>query len=189
MNSGRLLCAAAFGLLAFVTESLAQQQVPTPSDQPARINDYVFPAEFEGARRLSVREYEKEHPGLGYSVGYERGGVTATIYIYDAGRKAIPDNPDDAVIMAELRSSTIEAMQFRKNAEMKKGFALVDDQKRRRLVCVLITDYGNSDGTVCVGGAKNKFIKFRTTAPAKPDAPAEAVAFIRPWIKFFWPSS
>jgi hypothetical protein len=187
MNSGRLLCAAAFGLLAFVAESLAQQQVPVSPDQPARVYDYVFPVEYEGAKRLSVRGYDD--PSLGYSVGYERGGVTATIYIYDAGRKAIPDNPDDAVIMAELRSSTIEAMQFRKNAEMKKGFALVDDQKRRRLVCVLITDYGNSDGTVCVGGAKNKFIKFRTTAPAKPDAPAEAVAFIRPWIKFFWPSS
>jgi hypothetical protein len=175
------------GLIAGAAPSLAQQQVPVPPDQPARVYDYVFPVEFEGAKRLSVRGYDD--PGLGYSVGYQRGAVTVTIYIYDAGQKAIPDNPDDAVVMAELRSSTIEAMQFRKNAEMKKGFALADDRKLRRLVCVLITDYSNMEGTVCVGGAKNKFIKFRTSAPAKPDALAESAAFIRTWMKFFWPPS
>jgi hypothetical protein len=185
MTIWRLVGAAA--LIAAVTPSLAQQQIPVPPDQPARVYDYVFPVEFEGAKRLSVRGYSD--PGLGYSAGYQRGAVIMTIYIYDNGQKTIADDPDDAVVKEEFQSSTQEAVQFRKNAEVKKGFALADDGKRRRLNCVWLTYDGNIDGTLCLGGAKNKFIKFRTSAPARPDAVAESAAFIRTWMKFFWPST
>jgi hypothetical protein len=174
-------------IAAAATPGLAQQQVPVSPDQPARVYDYVFPVEFEGAKRLSVRGYDD--PGLGYSVGYQRGDVTMTIYIYDAGQKKISDDPDDAVVKAELQSSMRDAVQFRKSAEVKKGFALVDDNRRRRLNCVWLTYDGNTDGTLCLGGAKNKFIKFRTSAPAKPDGLAESAAFIRTWMNFFWPPS
>jgi hypothetical protein len=185
MTIWRLVGAVA--LIAAVTPSLAQQKVPVAPDQPARVYDYVFPVEYEGAKRLSVRGYDD--PGLGYSVGYQRGDVTTTIYIYDAGQKKISDDPDDAVVKAELQSSMRDAVQFRKSAEVKKGFALVDDSGRRRLNCVWLTYDGNTDGTLCLGGAKNKFIKFRASAPARPDAPAESAAFIRTWINLFWPPS
>jgi len=183
----RLACVVT--LVAAFTPSLAQEQLLVPPDQPVHVYDYSFPAEFGGAKRLSVREFEKAHPGLGYSVGYQHGAVVATIYIYDAGQKGIADDPDDAVVKAELQSSMREAVQFRKNVEVKKGFALVDDSKRRRLNCVWLTYDGNIDGTLCLGGAKSKFIKFRTSTPENPNSFAASVAFIRSWLPFFWPST
>jgi hypothetical protein len=193
MMISRLVCATV--LIAAFTPSLAQQQVPGSPDQPARVYDYIFPVEFDGAKRLSVRGYD--NPGLGYSVGYQKGPIIMTIYIYDLGRKDIPDDPDTDVVIDELRDSVKEAMQVRKNAEVKKAFSLPDAQKVTRLNCVWLTYEGNVDGTVegnvdgtvCLGTAKSRFIKFRTSAPETPRSLGYSIFFVRSWLPFFWPSS
>jgi hypothetical protein len=190
MMSWRLLCAAVLGVVVgvgVIAEVAAQQQVPVSPDQPARVYDYVFPAEFDRAKRLSVRGYDD--PGLGYSVGYQRGPVTMTIYIYDLGRKSIPNNADDPIVVGELTSSIKEAVQVRKNVELKKSFALPDARKVTRLNCAWLSYEGNVEGGVCLGAAKSKFIKFRTSAPENPDSLAVGVFFVRSWLPFFWPPS
>jgi hypothetical protein len=173
-----------FGLIAGVVPGLAQQRIPVSPDQPAQVYDYIFPVEFEGAKRLSVHGYD--NPGLGYSVGYGRGDLTATIYIYDGGQKSIPDNPDDAVVLAELRASLREAMEFSK-AKLGVTFSLPDQSKVRRMNCAWLTFSAVSGGTLCVGGANGKFVKFRISAPETKDGVRESVLFMLGWIPTFWP--
>ncbi len=181
------------GAVAILSATLgfayAQAPMQIPADQPARIGAFVFPIEFAGARRTSVREYEKSNPGLGHSVGYQLGPITTTIYVYDLGEKTIPDDPDDDRILAELRSSLKEVIQFRKNAEVKKGFSLPDEKMTSRLNCAWLTFDSKMDGTICIGSAKNKFIKFRTSAPETQRSLGESILFVRRWLPFFWPAS
>lgn len=178
----RFVCAVAF--IAGVTPSLAQREVPVSPDPPARVYDYVFPMEFDGAKRLSIRGYDD--PALGYSVGYQRGAVTATIYIYDSGVKAIPDNPDAAMVMAEFRASIRDVVELRK-ARLHQGFVLPDARKVERLNCAWLTYSADAGGMLCLGAAKGKFIKFRTSAPETQDGVRESALFVMGWMPIFWP--
>jgi hypothetical protein len=176
---------ALFVIVAQILNAQAPAEVPVPQDQPAHIGEFLFPPVHEGARRLTVRAYDP--PALGHSVGYRKGEVTATIYVYDAGKKAVPDDPDNPVVFSELRSTTVETMGFWKNAEIEKGFSLVDDRKRKRMNCVWFTYAGPAGGVICLGGAKNKFIKFRSSTRRTPSSFRDSAEFAKSWIKVFWP--
>jgi hypothetical protein len=165
----------------------AQQLLNLPDDQPAHIGGFVFPPEFEGATRLSVRGYA--NPALGSSVGYQKGKTTTTIYVYDSGVKAIPDDPDHIVIMTEFRAAMDEALRFRQGARVQDGFFVFDDSKQKRLNCAWLHYDGSVGGAVCLGGAKNNFIKFRTSAPDGAGSQSESADFIRSWLPAFWPAS
>jgi hypothetical protein len=171
------------GLIATATQSVAQQLVPVPPDQPARVYDFVFPIEFKGAKRLSVRSYGD--PGLGYSVGYRHGPIVLTIYIYDRGRKSIPNDPDDPIMARELMSS----IKGDANAEIKDTFAVSDERKVTRMYCVWLRLENNIESGTCLGAAKNKFIKLVASARPDPSAHNIGVFAIRGWLPFFWPPS
>jgi hypothetical protein len=172
------------GLIATATQSVAQQLVPVPPDQPARVYGYVFPVEYEGAKRLSVRRYGD--PRLGYSVGYRHGPIALTIYIYDQGRKSIPGDPDDPIIARELMSS----IKGDAKAEIKDAFPVSDERKITRVYCVwLLRHENNIESGICLGAAKNKFIKLVASARPDPDAFNIGVFAIRGWLPFFWPPS
>jgi hypothetical protein len=64
-----------------------------PADETVAFHGLNFPASIAGAERVSVREYEKDNPGLGYSVGYRQPDAVTTVYIYDLKARNIPDDP------------------------------------------------------------------------------------------------
>jgi tetratricopeptide (TPR) repeat protein len=54
----------------------------------------IFPEQLAGLKMISVTDYEKEKPGLGISIGYGDSSGTATIYLYNLGIKAVPEDID-----------------------------------------------------------------------------------------------
>jgi hypothetical protein len=58
----------------------------------------TFPERLGTLEKGQVTDFEKDHPGLGVSVGYHGPGITVTLYIYTMGLEAVPE---------DLKSSTI----------------------------------------------------------------------------------
>src|SRR5262245_22706350 len=98
---GRMLLSA-LALVALHTAAPAQLAPP----QPVTLPGLTFPAIVAGAERFSLREYEKENPGLGYSVGYRRPDAVATVYVYDLKQRDIPDDPSAPAIKQQLAAAT-----------------------------------------------------------------------------------
>jgi hypothetical protein len=90
-----------FALAPAALQSVALAQVP--ADETVTLHGLTFPPVIAGADRFSLREYEKENPGLGYSVGYRLPDAVATVYIYDLKQREIPDDPAAPAIKAPSR--------------------------------------------------------------------------------------
>jgi hypothetical protein len=58
----------------------------------------VFPDRLASLKKGEVKNFEKERPGLGISVGYNAPGIAMTIFVYDYGIKDIPRSIDDPAI-------------------------------------------------------------------------------------------
>ena len=93
-----LLALAVGGLPAFA-------RAQAPAEETVAFHGLTFPASIAGAERFSVREYEKDNPGLGYSVGYRQPGAVSTVYIYDLKARSIPDDPSAPAIKAEFEAA------------------------------------------------------------------------------------
>jgi hypothetical protein len=169
------------------------------ADETVTFYGLTFPPEIAGAARISVRDYESENPGLGYSVGYRRGATVSTVYIYDTGRPSIPDRAQAQLVAAELQAAKEEIAAVQKQGgytkvEPREDFTIADRQRRVRLSCagflvVRANQPGEQDSFVCVGAANNKFLKFRITTPRDPGLRAQAQKFLGAWIDRLWPSS
>jgi hypothetical protein len=57
----------------------------------------IFPDQLAGMDKGKITNYEKEHPGLGVSIGYYAPGITFTIYLYDMGMKTVPSDLESPV--------------------------------------------------------------------------------------------
>ena len=51
-----------------------------------------FPDTIAGMMKGNVTDFEKKHPGLGVSIGYNGPGITVTIYLYNLGLKSISND-------------------------------------------------------------------------------------------------
>jgi hypothetical protein len=170
----------------------------TSPDDRVSLHGLSFPAEVGGAQRISVRDYEKTHPGLGYSVGYRLGTMVGTVYVYDLGQTAIPESPRAPMIAAQLREAVEDINEVQRRGGYTKvlpieEFAVEDGRQRPRLVCesfvVTRADQAEDRDTfVCLGGANNKFVKFRITRPREPGSKLEARKFLNAWIALLWPA-
>jgi hypothetical protein len=58
----------------------------------------VFPERLASMKKGEVRDYGKNNPALGISVGYNSPGIALTIFVYDYGIKEFPAGPDDPVM-------------------------------------------------------------------------------------------
>jgi hypothetical protein len=177
-------------LVLAVLQSAAPAQVP-PNDA-VTLHGLTFPPTISGADRFSLREYEKEHPGLGYSVGYRWPDAVATVYIYDLKQRDIPDNPSAAPIKAQFASASADIFRTQqqgvyRNVEALGDFSMADAHGRTRLQCgafKLTRTEGELASYLCVGGWNNKFVKFRITG--QPEA--EVKQFLQAWVDRLWPN-
>jgi hypothetical protein len=66
------------------------------------VSGLAFPFEIGWLHFDSALDYESRSPGLGYSLLYGAPGIKATLYVYDLGLAAIPDDVADSVVRDEF---------------------------------------------------------------------------------------
>jgi hypothetical protein len=192
----RLVASMAFaGLLAFGAMSGAWAQAP---NEPVTYYGLTFPVEIGGARRISVRDYETTHPGLGYSAGYQLRNITHTVYIYDSGVSRIPDDLRSPVVTQQLAQAHMDIVRARPagSVEDTGHFTIVDRAQRPRLTCDAVTIKNGfngdtpgappADSYVCVGIVNGKFFKVRTSMLHRPDAEEVTRSFLGSWVDSIW---
>jgi hypothetical protein len=188
-------------LLALVPVlAAAHAQVPPNLQSPNEPVTYLgltFPPELGGAPRISVRAYEPNNPGLGYSAGYRHGEATSTVYIYDNRVASIPDDLKSAVVRGQFDQAKADigrVPQTGISVKEKITFTIQDSSKRARLVCsaYVLTrqpDLSAFDSFVCLGVFKGKFLKVRTTMPQSANSELEVRRFVGLWVDRLWSPS
>lgn len=178
----------------------AYAQVPAPMRVPNESLSYfglTFPTEVGGAQRISVRDYESDNPGLGYSAGYRHGEATSTVYIYDNRLPSIPDDLKSAVLRSQFEEAKADigrVPQLNASIKGKNAFSIQDKSKRDRLICQAYAMIRRPvsiavDTFVCLGVFKGKFLKVRTTMPQTANAESEVRRFIGLWVDQLWSPS
>lgn len=72
----------------------------------------VFPDRLASMKKGEVRDFEKDNPGLGVSVGYDAPGIALTIFIYDYRIKEFPANPDDPAMKKHFDQVLSDVMKM-----------------------------------------------------------------------------
>jgi hypothetical protein len=187
---GRMLLAV---LVLAALQSVALAQVA--ATEAVTLHGLTFPPLVAGAERFSLREYEKENPGLGYSVGYRQPDAVATVYIYDLKQRDIPDDPSAPAIKAQFAAASADVFRTQQQGvylkvESRGEFSMADASGRTRLLCAafwLTRAGGELASYLCVGGWNNKFVKFRITG--QQQSQPEAQRFLQAWVELVWPLS
>jgi hypothetical protein len=180
-------CIAGALALAAADAALAQGQVVH--------HGLSFPERVAGFARGRSHDFEKTHPGLGYSVKYTGGKWFSDIYIYDMRRTSIPDDPKSAVVRAQFEQAEGDIFAQQKagryqNVSLRSRFAIADAKRRERMACgafTLTRDKNTLDSYLCVTSWRNKFVKFRMSVPVQKTNDARAREFLNAWTRLLWP--
>jgi len=153
--------------------------------EPLTVSGFAFPDRVGDFARAAMQDYEKKQPGLGQGVAYTRGPWLANVYVYDMRRASIPDDPASDVLKSQFAQAQDDIFTSRRQGrwlavELKRTF-MYPESGTPRLNCadfkLRTRENADVDSTLCVGGAKNKFLKFRVTGPAGADG-GETLRFI-----------
>jgi hypothetical protein len=162
--------------------------------EPITVSGIRFPDGVGSFARGSVQDFEKSHPGLGQSIAYAAGPLRANIYVYDLRRSSIPDSPASEIIKTQFEQAKGDVFRARQQGawqkvQLKRSFNL-PESGTPRFICALFTLVNKQDvtldSTLCVAGARNKFVKFRVTGP--PGDP-EPPRFIEAFAALLWPGA
>lgn len=132
----------------------------------------LFRDKIHGFTKTQVVDHEKNSPGYGVGVGYKKGNIAATIYIYRMGHKFIPDNIDSDVVLSQLNNDIREIISA-KNAGYydlvnieKKDYIYLDHDKKQKAHRVLFSiSYENREllSYLYLTVYKKHFFKIRYT--------------------------
>jgi hypothetical protein len=163
-------------LLAFVVSAAAE---------PLTLSGFAFPDRVGAFVRAAVQDYEKKQPGLGQGIAYTSGPWLANVYVYDMRRTSIPDDPASDVLKSQFAQAQDDIFTSRRQGrwltvELKRTF-MYPESGTPRLNCadfkLRTRENADVDSLLCVGAARNKFMKFRVTGPAGA-SDGEALRFI-----------
>jgi hypothetical protein len=181
---------AAWALVALaLLGSLAQAQAPTA---PVTVAGLTFPLEVAGARIAASQDYESQHPGFGHAVRYTRQNWIIDIDLYDMRRRVIAEGPSSPPVREQLEHAAGEIIRTFNRTERTASYVINDARGRARLQCASFV-YRRSDrpgdftSLLCVTGWKNKFVRFRMSAPRQGSTEADAKAVLEAWIEILWP--
>jgi hypothetical protein len=190
MSKGFHTSRAAWALVALaLLGSLAQAQAPTA---PVTVAGLTFPLEVAGARIAASQDYESQHPGFGHTVRYTRQNWIIDIDLYDMRRRVIAEGPNSPPVREQLEHAAGEVIRTFNRTERTAGYVINDARGRARLQCASFV-YRRSDrpgdftSLLCVTGWKNKFVRFRMSAPRQGSSEADAKAVLEAWIEILWP--
>lgn len=163
--------------------------------EPVTMHGLAFPDTVGGYARGDTRDYESQHPGVGYSAAYRGNPWTATVFIYDLRMTSIPDDPLAPPIREQVQQASAEvhravtAGAYEKATN--KGTYNLPDAGRARFQCAdfeLVRDGGRQlDSLLCITTWRGKFIKFRVSGPKQSNGTADARRFVEAWSKVLWP--
>jgi hypothetical protein len=190
---------AIVSLLIFPTAAAAQAQAPLPpkSGEAPVLYGLQFPDMIAGFQRGNVKDYETEHPGLGYSAKYSSYGWSIDVYIYDDGFKDIPDSLSSERVTTQFAQARndIYAMQQSRKGKVEDGetFQINSPAKVPRFTCgsYRIVDANGRliDSFLCLTAWKGKFVKYRLSTLQNKDSTAIAKRFVGEWEDQLWPNS
>ncbi len=158
----------------------------------------TFPDRIADAQIGPTRDFETEHPGLGYGVRYQKPGWAIDIFIYDLGRTSIPADVGSDVLKAQLEQAQGDVFEQQRRGvysqvKVTGSHTIKDKGGRDRFLCddfsYVRQPEGSVDSFLCVTGWNNKFVKFRLTTRHAARSAAEARRFIEGWLEVLWPSA
>ena len=157
------------------TEKVEKTEKTIDGLAPVTLKDLIveFP-EVEGWERSEIQKYPTEE--LGFSINYEsKQGGRVTIYVYNGGKKNIPDGSSDKIIKDELMNAKNEIrrtadMGYYENLKELKNETVTlggESGKVKALRTLYNFSAGNTDLTseIYIFGHQNRFIKIRATRP------------------------
>jgi hypothetical protein len=155
---------------------------------------FDFPLQLGEATRFSIHDYQTVHPGLGYGAGYRHSGAISTVFSYDGNAGSpIADDLNSGPVAAQMAEAQSDIRQLQSsgtNIEDRGTFKIADSHGQPRLNCagysVKPADAEPKDTYLCLGVAKGKFFKVRTTMPQSPNSEAELRKFIGAWESEIW---
>jgi hypothetical protein len=177
----RILCAALIAAAA------------PASAEPLQWQGLSFPDRVAGFERGESTNLEPRHPGFGQATQYRSPGWSATVYIYDSGRKDIPNDPSAPPISEQMRQARDEVQKLAARGYYES--ATLQDEYRipakgpARFQCgdMTISNKGQTVASlVCVTSWRGRFIKFRVSGPPR-DGTAEGRRFVEAWTRILWP--
>jgi len=132
-----------------------------------------FPDHLAGMDRGKIADFEKDHPGLGISVGYNGPRIIATIYLYTMGMTSIPDDTDSPAFVAHFRQTAEDIFQAGRQGlwnDVKKtseeALFIGPSQTGRKALCYSFSYSPNKDdllSKLCLFTYRNHFVKIRFT--------------------------
>jgi hypothetical protein len=156
----------------------------------------TFPERVADATIGSTRDFETEHPGLGYGVKYEKPGWSIDVFVYDLRRPSIPDDVGSEMVKAQVKQAEGDVFEQEKRGAYKQvkvtgSYVINDSSGRGRFLCEDFSYVREPEGAVdsflCVTGWHNKFVKYRLTTRPSPRSSAESRRFVEAWLKILWP--
>ena len=149
----------------------------TTSDQPptgrfsreAFQYAFSFPDRFFFIPKGSVTDFEKDQPGLGYSVGYSDIGVTLTFYVYDMGETNIPEGTDSGIVQDAFMNAAYEILGaasagYYELVSIEDGIVIdIGDYPFWFTQADLIMEGRHKDSYIYVTGFNGKILKLRMT--------------------------
>jgi hypothetical protein len=180
-----LLRLAVFYLLLLPAAAVAETVTVKGIGFPDQVGDFT---------RGNGRDYEKTHPGLGYSFAYRREPWTATVYVYDQ-RRAIPDDLGSEIVKREFAAAARDVLEgpklgISRKAELVGNFTL-PERDAPRFTCanftVVTRESVDVTSLLCITSSKGKFVKFRVTGAGAD--PGDALRFIEAWTPMLAPGT
>jgi hypothetical protein len=162
------------------------------ADEGRTFHGLTFPEAIDGTVYRGALDNETERPGLGYTVGYSRPGLEATVHIYDRGLSVIPNDIGSKPLLDEFERAKAEVLLAYANAEPDRQFDIrrADGQTMWCATCTIpsrVHDADRDDSFLAVTAWNDKFVKFRVTANQTDTSELDVQRFVAAWASVLWP--
>jgi len=155
-----------------------------------------FPDSVAGFPRGDVKDFEKDHPGLGYGVKYNKDNTwIVDVFIYDDDLKDLPDSLSADVVVKQFEQARGDIYTSQKNnngtVQDKGRFAITGPDKKPRFSCgaylIETSNHKKIDSFLCLTVWHGKFVKYRLSTLSKSDSTDVTKRFVGGWAKILWP--
>ena len=146
----------------------------------------IFPDKLAGLDRGKVTKFEKKHPGLGVSIGFNAPGITVTIYIYNLKYKKIPADLKSKIFQQHFAQVIGDVKhygqkgKYRYLEEVSQGEIFLDEKTKKGAKSLVASFSYTQSGKnrlskLYLMGYRNNFLKIRFTYNTKVKAEAKQV--------------
>ena len=163
------------------------------SAEPVTVAGIVFPDRVGEFTRGGAIDHEKTNPGLGYSFPYRMEPWTATVYVYDQQRAAIPDDLGLDVVKGEFAQAKRDILGGRARRRVEPRRTSSATSRCRSAASLASCARAIRSSTRPMPGvtafcalppSKGKFVKFRITgARTGSPAPPRSRHFVAGWCR------